>query len=151
MKTRNSRLSVVFFDLGNTLVLSGQRRWVSGAQAVLSRLRQENIRLGIISNTGDLARQALMEHLPAEFSFDDFEADLVLLSSEVSLKKPDIRIFLKAMERAAVPPSECLFCTEDFRDPVVAQLAGMRSIRVRPSPGDDLEQLVALLEMEGLI
>jgi FMN phosphatase YigB (HAD superfamily) len=46
-------ITVVFFDLGETLVTS-PRRWLQGAQALLNSLRQSGFRLGIISNTEDL-------------------------------------------------------------------------------------------------
>ena len=124
---------VAFFDLGKTLV-QDERRWVNGAQNVLNELKEHRVRLGIISNTGELNRDQLRAHLPQDFDFGAFDSELILLSSEVGLSKPDRRLFLEAIQRTRVSPAECLFCSEDASHTLVAQSVGIRSFRVLP-PG----------------
>lgn len=140
-------VKAVFFDLGETLVTK-PRKWLPGAQAVLSSLRFKGFRLGLISNTDKLSRNELLDLLPIDFSYALFEPTLILLSSEVGIKKPDIGIFELAIQRAALPASRCLFCTENLLDTLVAQGAGMRVARIQAS---DIETLLDQLSRSGML
>lgn len=142
---------VIFFDLGLTLLAEDSTRWNPGAQALLTQLGAASFRLGVISNTGNFTRTQLEDRLPKTFKWSVFEPDLILLSSEVEIEKPDVRIFQLALERANVEPRECLYCSENLLETLVAQSAGMDSARLMPPPatelltfGDTLQQLNAL-------
>ncbi len=124
-----SHISVVFFDLGDTLV-TGNRGWVPGALEALESLSGVGIRLGIISNTGDLTRSALADLLPVDFRFSSFEEELIVLSSEVGIEKPKAQIFGLAIDRAGVSPLEIVFCGEKLSETLAAQMAGMLAARV---------------------
>ena len=143
-------IQVVFFDLGDTLVETGVG-WVAGAPLALAELRARGIPTGLISNTGTLSRSEVKQLLPSDFKFDDFVDDLVLLSSEVGLKKPDPKIFQMGIERAGVDASSVLFCGEDRVETLAAQAAGMRSARVLTSPKADLSKLIQDLVESGLL
>jgi HAD superfamily hydrolase (TIGR01549 family) len=143
-------IQVVFFDLGKTLVAS-DTQWNSSAKAVLSALSQAGVRLGIISNTGDLTRPQLKQRLPADFDFSVFEANLVLLSSEVGIEKPQIKIFQLAVERAGVSASQCVYCSEDMKETLAAQRAGMIGARIYPPPDSDLGDIVQSFRKSGLL
>ena len=161
-------LRIIFFDLGDTLVQkiavspSGEKfDWVPGAKELLTRLRQVNLGLGVISNTGTLQRNQLLQRLPQDFSFDIFDADLVLLSSEVELEKPDPRIFRLAVNRAQnnsdpdmtmrVDPRDCLYCGESLEEVLVAQHVGMLSARVQLTPQPDIGRLDDFLKNVGFL
>jgi putative hydrolase of the HAD superfamily len=145
-------ITVIFFDLGNTLVTRDPAAWLPNAQALLSDLRQSKFRLGVISNTGNDTRVQLLKLLPVGFDFNAFDADLVLLSSEVGAKKPQKAIFDEAVKRAKVPADQCLFCTEDIVDTLMAQQSGMRTIRVQPPPNSELDKLQeAIAEFQALV
>jgi FMN phosphatase YigB (HAD superfamily) len=134
-------IQAIFFDLGETLVTS-PRRWLPGAQALLASLKQKGIRLGIISNTGNLApRQAILDILPTAFDMNLFESALVLFSSEVGLQKPRKEIFEKAVSLVRIPAGQCLYCSENIVETLVAQHVGMRAMRVQPPPNSDLATL----------
>ncbi|WP_298884367.1 HAD-IA family hydrolase [uncultured Bradyrhizobium sp.] len=133
--------TVIFFDLGDTLVTTKPRAWLPKAKALLSSLRQSGLRLGIISNTPDLPRTEILKLLPADFDLSVFEANLVLFSSEIGMEKPQRAIFDEAVKRAKVPANQCLFCTENILDTLMAQLVGMHSIRVQTAPNSDLANL----------
>ena len=143
-------IEVVFFDLGDTLVETGVG-WVAGAPEALAEPRARGIPIGLISNTGSLSRSEVKQLLPPDFKFEDFIDELVLLSSEVGLKKPDPKIFELAIERARVEPCSVLFCGEDRVETLAAQMAGMRSARVLTSPRADLAKLVPDLVESGLL
>ena len=134
-------IEVIFFDLGNTLVQDG-RTWVPGAPALISELQTRGLGLGLISNTGNLSRIDLRAILPPEFDFKHFADELVLLSAEVGLEKPDPRIFKLAVDRAGVEANAILFCGEDRVETLVAQTVGMRSARVLASPQAEITHLV---------
>ena len=102
---------VVFFDIGDTLV-SGQQ-WLPGAKEAVVALKSMKIRVGLISNTGRLSREELVEgYLPDDFDFGMFDEDLVMLSSEVGIEKPSLSIFMLAAQHANVSPWEVLFVAE---------------------------------------
>ncbi len=136
-------VKVIFFDLGETLV-TATRQWLPGAKAVVAQLRLQGFRLGIISNTGTFTRQQLLnDQLPTDFSFSLFENNLILLSSEVHLEKPDLKIFRKAIEQAHVDAAQCLFCTEDLRHTLAAQRTGMLTARLQKPPLSEIATLAA--------
>ena len=138
-------VKVTFFDIGDTLVkVPGM--WLPGAKALLSSLHLAGLRLGIISNTTDLPnRQAIIDLLPADFDLNLFEASIVLFSSEVGKAKPNKDIFVEAVARALLPAAQCLYCSESILETLVAQHAGMRSIRVQTAPNSDLASLQSTL------
>lgn len=136
----------IFFDLGDTLVHVPTRSWLPGAKALLASLKQKGFRIGLISNTSGLAtRQAILDLLPADFDLDVFESPLVLFSSEVGQEKPQKQIFMEAVARASIPASDCLYCSENIVETLVAQHVGMRSIRTQTSPNNDLGILESVI------
>jgi len=144
-------IAVVFFDLGDTLVTS-DRHWISGAKPLLHDLRQKGLRLGVISNTGDLSSRAdILKLLPSDFDVSAFESNLTLFSSEVGKEKPRADIFLEAIARSGQPAKQCLYCSENIVETLVAQSVGMRSVRVQSAPNNDLNVLsLRIQEFQGL-
>ena len=144
-------VKVVFFDIGDTLTVAS-RNWIPGAQSVLSTLHDKGLRLGLISNTDKLTRAELLdEYLPSDFDMTLFESKLVLLSSEVGIEKPNLKIFQLAIDRAGEPPSQCLFCTEDLADSLAAQQVGMRVARLQKPPASDLQELIDGMIRAGML
>lgn len=136
-------IKVVFFDIGDTLV--SQKSWLPGAQTALGQLREKGIRVGLISNTGDLSRDELAtDYLPTDFDFGWFDEGIVLLSSEVGVEKPALSMFTMAVNHAGVSPWETLFVAETLEETWAAQAAGMRAVRICQTP-DDLEKIAELL------
>lgn len=123
-----------FFDIGETLVQDSS--WLPGAKDFIDTLRADGQRVGLISNTGALSRAELSALLPNDFSFDQFEPSLVLLSSEVGIEKPDPRIFLHAVAVSGTHPWDCVFVGERLLETWAAQAVGMRAIRVARFPQD---------------
>jgi FMN phosphatase YigB (HAD superfamily) len=135
-------ITVIFFDLGDTLVSTTQRRWLTGAQDLLKSLRQSGFRLGILSNTGNLTPRAkILNLLPPDFDPGAFEENLILFSSEIGKEKPKRAIFEEAIARTGLSADHCLYCSEDILETLMAQQVGMRSIRVQTAPNSDLSRL----------
>jgi FMN phosphatase YigB (HAD superfamily) len=144
-------IRAVFFDLGDTLVTTADRQWVLGARALLASLKTRSLRLGVISNTGNLTRDQLKPLLPIDFDWGLFESDLIILSSEVGAEKPSHAIFETAIAKARIPASTCLFCTESLVDTLAAQAVGMVAARVTKPPDSELDKLVDSLLQAQLI
>jgi putative hydrolase of the HAD superfamily len=143
-------IKAIFFDLGETLVTQN-RKWIAGAKSTIESLANQGLRLGIISNTGNLTREQVKQLLPSDFDFSLFENELVILSSEVGLEKPDLPIFQLIVKRAQIKSEECLFCTENLIDTLVAQRIGLKTLRLLPAPQSDIGGIVDHLKNAGLI
>jgi len=151
-------LKVIFFDLGDTLVFkNNSSQWIPHAQRTLHQLQGKGIRLGLISNTGNLMRPDLLKQLPKDFDLRMFDADLIILSSEAGIEKPRRGIFRLALQRAKVEPHECLFCDDELHNTLCAQVEGMLTARVRSPTGDqgqsasDIGGLIEELESVGFL
>ena len=87
------------------------------------RSLKERWRLGLLSNTDPLHFSYILSKFPIMSTFDKF-----ILSYEVGVKKPDVRIFQKAIEWASVQPEKILFI-DDTKGHVDAALSlGMQGI-----------------------
>jgi len=137
----------VFFDIGATL-LTDDDEWIPGARATLDELRRRQVRLGLISNTGSLSRAELIAELPADFDLPSYGA-LALLSSEIGIEKPDLRIFTLARKRAAV--ETVIFCSENLEHCLAAQRAGLLVLRVNPPAQSDISSLIGILERASIL
>ena len=155
-------IRVAFFDIGETLVRSrtgNPPELVNGAFEMVKELRARGIRTGIISNTGDLTREQLVDFLPDGFDFDLFEPSITILSSdpEIGVEKPSSAIFALAYSRAtrlisALSPSECLFCGENLVETLAAQAAGFLGLRVLldADGNTEISSLLSVLDKAGI-
>lgn len=127
--------SVVFWDIGDTIgspKLSRSPLRLVGldvfphAPPILEQLRQNNYRMGIISNTGpnDTA-DSINEVLINTGIFDFFEPDLLIYSSVVKMRKDSPEIFRFAAQKAghANIPKQCLYVGEDAQERAFAREA----------------------------
>ncbi len=151
-----SALSVVFLDIGNTLIRRDDdviRILVQGAFDAIQGFNDRGILTGIISNTGNLSRDELVDFLPADFDFGVFEPTLVILSSDpnVGVEKPDPAIYELALDRArllmpSIIPAACLFCGENLTEVMAAQRVGFLGARVFPTErGTELTELLTMV------
>jgi HAD superfamily hydrolase (TIGR01509 family) len=148
--SNTSFIKVAFFDLGGTLV-GNNKDWIPGAHETLGKLSEKQIRLGVISNTADFLRPAILDLLPEDFDLGIFEEELIIFSSEVHVAKPDPEIFRLAIRRSGVKPAECLFCTEELSHILVAQQEGMQTVSVRKPPNSNIGELISMLVGRGLL
>jgi HAD superfamily hydrolase (TIGR01509 family) len=104
----------------------------------LASLRERGFRLGLISNLSllphkvreDLDRLGIARYL-----------DSASFSSEVGVRKPDARIFLRTLTALGEDPAHAVFVGDRLNDDIVgAQAVGMRTILTREfrqeEPGD---------------
>lgn len=92
-----------------------------GLQAMLESLKQQGVKLGIISNGKGKFQMDNIKALGIERWFD-----AILISESENLRKPDPRIFERAMARMNVLPAHSLFVGDHpTTDVEAAKKAGM--------------------------
>jgi putative hydrolase of the HAD superfamily len=115
-----------------------------GAIDALRALSERGIRLGIVSNTGRTPGIVLRRILERHDMLCYFDAVAITYSDEVGFRKPDARIFARALEALKVEPGRALHVGDNpHADVVGAQRVGMRAAHYAfggapPSPVADL-------------
>ena len=118
---------------------------VDGALPTLAELRSRGLRLGLISNcSGDVVE--LWEESPFGSLFD-----VVVLSADVGVCKPDERIYRIALESLGVASDEAVFVGDGHSGELAgAETVGMRAIQIgsyHPWTGERIEDLREVLEL----
>lgn len=94
---------------------------VPNAKMVVQTLREQGVRVGIISNSLPDMQHKKMRAMGIETWFE-----CVLLSEDVGIRKPEPQIFWMAAGLLGVFPEQCLYVGDSFRNDVVgAYNAGM--------------------------
>jgi putative hydrolase of the HAD superfamily len=121
------------------------------AMPTLSSMRAAGLKLGLITNGSFRMQSRKLECVALTATFDT-----VLISDAEGISKPDVRIFLRALERLEVKPAAAAFVGDHPEvDIAGARAAGLRAIwRRDPRRSgtveadaviDQLDDLVALL------
>ncbi|HEU5214563.1 MAG TPA: HAD-IA family hydrolase [Gaiellaceae bacterium] len=118
---------------------------VDGALPTLGELRSRGLRLGLISNcSGDVVE--LWEESPFGSLFD-----VVVLSADVGVCKPDERIYRIALESLEAASDEAVFVGDGHSGELAgAEAVGMRAIQIgshHPWTGERIEDLREVLEL----
>lgn len=77
---------------------------MTGAEALLKQLKDQDYKLAVISNGGHATRLKIIEGLGFGHYFDQ-----ILSSESVGIAKPNAKIFLHACERLQVKPAQSLY------------------------------------------
>jgi len=97
-----------------------------GAMELLGWLKMNNLKMGIITNASH--SEARIRGLIRKVGIEDF-FDIVIVSSEVGIRKPDAGIFMKALSALGVEPNESLYIGDRYDyDAIGAENTGMRWI-----------------------
>ncbi|AZL74659.1 HAD-IA family hydrolase [Pseudomonas oryziphila] len=112
---------------------------IEGAEQVLGFLKACGFELGLVSNAASPFKTPL-HHLGLARYFDH-----VLFSCDVGACKPDPSIYLRALERFAAQPQECVFVGDAWRnDYLVPRAMGMQAVWVgkrNGAPANHVDQL----------
>jgi len=103
-------------------------------------LRRDGLRTGLLTNNVAEFREHWRGTLPIGELFDD-----VVDSSEVGMRKPDLRIFALACERLGVEPARALFLDDHPGNVDAAKKAGLEAVLVGEDPAGALAELDRLL------
>ncbi len=125
------RLAKPFNDLIFELELDGTIA-IDGAIELLDFLKNNGYKLGLVTNASHSENR--IRQLMREVGIENY-FETVVISSVIGIRKPDPRIFQKALDDLDVPASEALYIGDRKEyDAVGAMNAGMRFVIV----GDDL-------------
>ena len=122
------------FDRFFTAFCSGMTPDPAALDYALSIQDRPDATAAVISNTNELHVRWLDEHVAALKAFD-----LVMMSNEVHLAKPDPAIFLLALELLDLPPGQTLFIDDMAENVDAAKELGMAGLahegwdRTRPA------------------
>lgn len=128
-------IKAVCFDLGDTLVTeetvkhdsSGQSiaaQVIDGAFAVLNRLTEEKYKLVIIANDDGINARNIITSAGLAKYFD-----VIVISGEMGIQKPDIRIFKAALEALGIEAEEAVMVGNRIdADIIGANKVGMVSL-----------------------
>ncbi len=124
-------LKAIIFDLGNTLISQESPRAFPHAVEVLEELRGR-YRLALVTNTmSDLTAEDIRGILGEAGVPDVF--DVIVVSSEVGVSKPDPGIFEMALEGLGVEPGEAVMVGNMVSTDVFGgNRVGMRTVLVQP-------------------
>lgn len=126
--------------------------------AAVTAARQAGVRTGLLSNSWGTHDQPvdllggsdephqpkLLDGYPRHRFAEMF--DIVVISGEVGMRKPDEAIYLLAAEQLGLPPQQCVFIDDLDRNIEVAEKLGMAGIVHH----DNHETLAQLAELLGL-
>ena len=102
---------------------AGLRRNDEALAYAVALQQRAGVSVAVISNTNDCHVLWLDEHVPELREFD-----LVMMSNEVGLHKPDPEIFKLALELLAVEPQAALFIDDLAQNVAAAQALGLAGI-----------------------
>lgn len=89
----------------------------------VSLQQRSDLAVAVISNTNDAHVRWLDEHIPELIQFE-----LVMMSNEVAILKPDAAIFEMALELLNLLPEQCLFIDDIAENAQAAQQLGIAGI-----------------------
>jgi putative hydrolase of the HAD superfamily len=105
--------------------------------AMVAQLKATGVRTGLLSNSwGNTYPRAGWDHL----------FDVVVISGEVGMRKPEREIFVYAADRLGVPLTECVFVDDLSPNVEAAQALGITAILHRSYAGtrDELQGLFGI-------
>ncbi|MCL4832444.1 MAG: HAD family phosphatase [Caldilineaceae bacterium] len=101
--------------------------WVNEELVALIRSLRPRYQTAIISNFMDDLRRSLSEKYPIADAFD-----LIVISAEEKVMKPDPVIFQRTIERLGRRPEECVFVDDFAHNVEGARAVGMHAIHYTP-------------------
>jgi putative hydrolase of the HAD superfamily len=118
------------------------------AVPTLSSMRAAGLKLGLITNGSFRMQSSKLQCLALGSTFDT-----VLISDAEGVSKPDVRIFLRALERLGVEPGATAFVGDNPEvDVAGARAAGMRAIwRRDPNRSGTVEADAVIDQLNDLV
>lgn len=131
-------IGMVWIHGGNAFIL--KRAFEQSDFDLLPKLK-ENYKLGIINNGTAIT----IPYFKKENNFDEFFPTFIN-SSEISIEKPDSRIYLLALEQMNLKSEECIFIDDTMENILGAEKIGMKGVLFT-----DYQKLVADLKSLELL
>jgi hypothetical protein len=151
--------TVIYFDLGNTLVFGppGNEQPFDDAAATIEDLWWRGYKIGLLSNQAPGTTEAQVWQLLDDYGLEAIHFDVITISSEFDppIPKPDPRIFEAAVAQAGftTASSHTVFVSEELSHVEAARSLGWRGIHkpfqtpCTPQSGECVEDLDDLLTL----
>lgn len=124
-------LKAIIFDLGNTLIRQDDGHRFPHAKEVLAQLKNQ-FKLALISNVLPTTSAERIHELLREAELYDF-FDVMLVSSEVGMSKPEPRIFEIVLEELNVEPEEAVMVGNTISTDIFGgNRIGMKTVLIQP-------------------
>ena len=105
---------------------------VDGARDLIARLHQSGYKIGILSNGFKEVQYAKLHS-----AHIDSEIDMVVLSDDIGINKPDRRLFDYAVDRACTSSSKCVMVGDNLSTDIIGAVgAGWHAIYFDPDCND---------------
>ncbi len=101
------------------------KKIMQGMVVLVNRLKKQGYKLAVLSNTEQTSVQISRKRRYFRWF------DIVVLSNDVKLRKPDRRIFLLTLRRLRMKPEECVFIDDHQMHVNAANRLGIRALRFR--------------------
>lgn len=122
-----TRIRALFDDLYERFISSSAWSLAPGTRESIRYLREEGVRLGILSNWDSRLRKML-----AQLEIDR-EFDFLVISHEVGYEKPHALIFEEALRQAGTPAGRTLHVGDSYEaDILPATQLGLRTLWIAP-------------------
>ena len=128
-------IEAICFDLGDTLIAeetvihdsAGQALTadtVEGAFEILDKIRKSGCKLAVIANDASVSARNIIKTTGLEHYFD-----VIVISEELGVEKPDREIFVAALAKLGVKPENAVMVGNRIDSDIIgANRVGMKSI-----------------------
>lgn len=125
--------------------LASYTSWSDGAEPLLKSLQARKHPMAVVTN-GSKSQRDKIEYLDASRYFE-----VVLISGEVGIAKPDPRIFRLALSRLKAAPGQSVFVGDSMiHDIAGARNAGMMTVYIRKDKAEDADDALCDLVVSDL-
>lgn len=108
---------------------------------LIEKLKKENFKTAVLSNIFKFEADVIRE----KHGYDGF--DLLILSCEVGMMKPEPEIYSLAIERLGVKPDECIFIDDKEENLIPANKIGMKTVLAK-NPKQIVEDVLDIINLE---
>jgi len=123
---KNYKLKISLKEIIDSFVYDYIGNKIDGVDEFLSRLKDLDIKIGLLSNTNKLHFDYIKK------LFNDFKIfDKIYLSYELNLAKPDKRIYEYVLNDLKIPASEIIFIDDTDENIKTALDLGFKAIKVK--------------------
>jgi putative hydrolase of the HAD superfamily len=123
---KNYKLKISLKEIIDSFVYDYIGNKIDGVDEFLSRLKDLDIKIGLLSNTNKLHFDYIKK------LFNDFRIfDKIYLSYELNLAKPDKRIYEYVLNDLKIPASEIIFIDDTDENIETALDLGFKAIKVK--------------------
>jgi len=110
------------------LISSSYVKEKEGSRELLSKLKRENKKLGLVTNNERWVAEKMVKHFNLQGLLDT-----TVTKDDVNNTKPHPEPILKALQRLKCSPETCLYVGDNEEDVIAGRAAGVRTVLINSS------------------